>query len=250
MTYAIHLGLPALLFECPANSDAISQLSRIINSKITFLGGFQNLPQLWIQIPIQSPVEMASVWRNDLENNLYEDTWFRWNQIRSQVSLDKRLAVALELNGDLPDEALLNRWAGEPVKALIISTSVFLTNRKNYPVLSKAHQMFIRNLIHKMSNDIHFVIKGHCRHSDMRHYIQYIEHIKSTQMPFDPIANFARGYEDFLQIPLQVFLFHLSRNELNFAISNSNDSLLWIIWSHVLMKCLKKTPQNTKNMEK
>ena len=32
------------------------------------------------------------------------------------------------------------RWLGEPIKTLLFHTSVFLTNKKGYPVLSKAHQ--------------------------------------------------------------------------------------------------------------
>jgi protein arginine N-methyltransferase 5 len=209
ITYAVHLGLPALLFQCPTSVSAVSQLSRIINSKLTFSGGFQNLPQFWIQIPIHSPLESCAVWRNDCQDMPSEDTWFRWHRLRSHMAVDKRLSIALELNGDLPDEALLNRWTGEPIKAVILSTSIFQTNRKDYPVLTKAHQMFIRNLMNKMSNDIHFIIKGHNRHTDMRHYIQYLEHIRNTQLPNDPVAKFAKGYEDFLQIPLQVFTNYL-----------------------------------------
>ncbi|CAG2107263.1 unnamed protein product [Medioppia subpectinata] len=210
ITYAVHLGLPALLFQCPSSVEGISQLSRLINSKITSLGGFQNLPQFWIQIPIHSPVESSEVWRNDSDdNNHMEDTWFRWQRIRSHMAVDRRVAIALELNGDLPDETSLSRWAGEPVKAVVISTSIFQTNRKEYPVLTKTHQIFIRNLITKMSNDIHFIIKGHNRHTDMRHYIQYLEHIRNTQLPHDQVANFAKGYEDFLQIPLQPLMDNL-----------------------------------------
>lgn len=32
------------------------------------------------------------------------------------------------------------RWCGEPLKAVIVPTSVFSTNKRGYPVLSKAHQ--------------------------------------------------------------------------------------------------------------
>ena len=206
ITYAVHLGLPALLFECPASVTAITQLSRILNSKLTFSGGFQNLPQFWVQIPIHSPIESSNSWRNDFVDQEFEDTWFRWHRLRSHITIDKRVAIALELNEQLPDQTVLNRWAGEPVKAVILPTSIFTTNRRSYPVLTKAHQMFIRNLITKMSNDIHFIIKGHNRHNDIKHYTQYIDHIRSTQLPSDVIAQFARGYEDYLQIPLQVFL--------------------------------------------
>jgi hypothetical protein len=49
----------------------------------------------------------------------------------------------LELTPDLPDNPKeLARWEGEPVQALIFPTDIFLTNKKGFPCLSKAHQDF------------------------------------------------------------------------------------------------------------
>lgn len=38
---------------------------------------------------------------------------------------------------DLPSREVLQRWRGEPVRAVIFPTPIFLTNKKGYPVLSK-----------------------------------------------------------------------------------------------------------------
>ena len=35
------------------------------------------------------------------------------------------------------------RWRGEPVKALLIPTRIFTTNKRGFPVLSKGHQDLI-----------------------------------------------------------------------------------------------------------
>jgi hypothetical protein len=32
------------------------------------------------------------------------------------------------------------RWKGEPVKSLLLPTKIFSSNKRGYPVLSKAHQ--------------------------------------------------------------------------------------------------------------
>jgi hypothetical protein len=45
-----------------------------------------------------------------------------------------------EMTEDLPGREILQRWRGEPVRALIFPTSIFLTNKKGYPVLSKARR--------------------------------------------------------------------------------------------------------------
>ena len=41
---------------------------------------------------------------------------------------------------------MIDRWCGEPVKAVLINTSVFLSNKKGFPVLSRAHQNTVKKL--------------------------------------------------------------------------------------------------------
>lgn len=76
---------------------------------------------------------------NSKENN----TWYWWKKLRTLCSENSRLGVALELTEDLPDEEEIERWYSEPVRAIIIPTSLFLTNKNGFPVLSKPHQKFL-----------------------------------------------------------------------------------------------------------
>lgn len=55
--------------------------------------------------------------------------------------------VALEIGADLPSNHVIDRWLGEPIKAAILPTSIFLTNKKGFPVLSKMHQRLIFRLL-------------------------------------------------------------------------------------------------------
>lgn len=68
----------------------------------------------------------------------------RWSSLRSLCDNSKRLGVALALTADLPPLSVIDRWMSEPIKAVTISTSLFLTNKKGYPVLPKAHQHVIK----------------------------------------------------------------------------------------------------------
>ncbi len=52
----------------------------------------------------------------------------------------------LEITQDLPSDAAIDRWIAEPVKAALLSTSVFVMNRKGYPVLPKSHQDVVKRL--------------------------------------------------------------------------------------------------------
>lgn len=45
------------------------------------------------------------------------------------------LPIALEISTELPSEEELVRWCGEPVKAAILPTSLFLTNKKGQEIL-------------------------------------------------------------------------------------------------------------------
>ena len=65
----------------------------------------------------------------------------------------KKLGVALELTCDLPSNDVIERWLGEPIKTVILPTKVFLTNRKGYPVLSKAHQVVVQRLFKVVCTD-------------------------------------------------------------------------------------------------
>lgn len=69
----------------------------------------------------------------------------RWNTFRSLCDWSKKLDVLLEVTADLPEDEMIQRWLAEPVKAVLVSTSLFLTNKKGYPVLSKAHQAVLRS---------------------------------------------------------------------------------------------------------
>ena len=52
--------------------------------------------------------------------------------------------LALEITVDLPADKFIDRWFGEPIRAIIVPTSIFITNKKGYPALSPSHQACIR----------------------------------------------------------------------------------------------------------
>ena len=70
----------------------------------------------------------------------------RWNTFRTMCDHSKKVGIALELTADLPEPEVLDQWFGEPIKACIVPTSIFLTNKKGYPVLSRAHQAVVKRL--------------------------------------------------------------------------------------------------------
>ena len=54
----------------------------------------------------------------------------------------------LELGPDLPeDDEEIERWCGEPLRAVVLPTAIFMTNKKGYPTLSRRHQVVLAKLL-------------------------------------------------------------------------------------------------------
>lgn len=64
------------------------------------------------------------------ENEAWNEPWLWWTKFHERMGWDKRIGVVIELSADLPSQEVLNRWLGEPIKAVIIPTSLFMSNKK------------------------------------------------------------------------------------------------------------------------
>jgi len=73
--------------------------------------------------------------------------WQVWNTVQSLTSYHPRLSVALQLPKILPSGALIRQWFAEPVRVILCSANIFLSNNKGYPVLSKAHQQLLNSFL-------------------------------------------------------------------------------------------------------
>ncbi|KAJ8666933.1 hypothetical protein QAD02_008595 [Eretmocerus hayati] len=206
LALATHLGLCALTFRLNGDLEKNLNFARIIYDKLAATLHFQ--AQVWVQVPMENPKKQAYTYREDkdIDSLEIESPWQWWNQFRVVCDFDKKLIVALIVSHDLPDQEEIDRWLGEPVKCLIIPTTVFITNKKGYPVLSKAHQGLIRKFC---PLDVQFVISGANRHQCMAHYYHYIDYLWKNWQPNGPIERFARGFEDYLQCPLQPLMDNL-----------------------------------------
>uniref|UniRef100_A0A673KWM4 Protein arginine N-methyltransferase 5 n=1 Tax=Sinocyclocheilus rhinocerous TaxID=307959 RepID=A0A673KWM4_9TELE len=129
-------------------------------------------------------------------------------RILTLCDYNKRICLAIEIEADLPSDTLIDKWLGEPIKAAILPTSIFLTNKKGFPVLSKAHQRIIFRLF---KLEAQFIFTGENRHNekDLRSYLQYLEYLNQNRPAPNAYEHFAKGYEDYLQSPLQPLMDNL-----------------------------------------
>lgn len=206
MTFASHLNLCAISVRLTSINHI--NLARALFSKVMNPYSYQ----IWIRVPMESPMVQAMEYRKDipdkeaLQKEKINNPWEWWNVFRSVCNYNRRLGLALEVTADIPSAEEITRWLGEPVRSLIIPTSLFLTNKKGYPVLSRAHQNVLRQFV---PLGVQAVVTGSVVHGSVQYYQQYIEHLWQSVKLTDPLVGFARGYEDFLQCPLQPLMDNL-----------------------------------------
>uniref|UniRef100_A0A1D1ZXU6 PRMT5 TIM barrel domain-containing protein n=1 Tax=Auxenochlorella protothecoides TaxID=3075 RepID=A0A1D1ZXU6_AUXPR len=187
--WAAHLSLQACILPGAGGPNQ----ARILNQALLTLTGMA----LWVRVRLGGP----------------EDAWEEWNTLRFACAHSTRLGAVLEVGAQLPSEASLARWSGENVKAIVVPTHAFTTNKRGYPVLPKKHQAFLTSML-KLG--VQVVLRGAPRHTPpggdesdaglklpsnpLRPYWEYLSflfrkgEIAAEQQPAE------LAYRDFLQV--------------------------------------------------
>ena len=161
LAFALHLSLPAICIRLTSCENM--QLSQLLNFALLNT----HVQQIWARVPLRSPYdacdrdlinEHTAVQAEPQCDTNVRDTWEWWNQLRCLCDNNKKLAVVLELNSKtIEDDDVIRRWVGEPLKAVVLPTNIFLTNKKGYPVLSRENQIVVHKFF-KLS--VQFIITG------------------------------------------------------------------------------------------
>ncbi|KAI4470443.1 protein arginine n-methyltransferase 5 [Holotrichia oblita] len=226
--FASHLGLPAILLGIhqPRNSN----LAQILYNKFILGANYQ----VWITLPMVHPTQFSPICALDEKQN----SWEWWNDLRRYCNYDKRLGLALEMPESIyaPTDLELERWAGEPVKGLIISTSLFKLNQHKQPVLSRAHQDIVQKFL---SIDVQYIIKGPVlEDTTYRQYNSYIHFLGKKLYHSSAMTEFVQGCEDYLQNPLQPLTEHL---ETMIYEVFERDQVKYVEYQRAIQKALEDT---------
>jgi protein arginine N-methyltransferase 5 len=147
LEWAAHLTVQACLLPPPTLASrrkygycGPNYAQAIVN---TIINGGNSLA-LWLHIPLMDEESLCS--ESDMEGTEGQerfkphDWWETWNYIRCACHHHAKLGIALEVGPNVCSEQKLSRWWGEPLKALLLRTDAFITNKKGYPTLPKRHQ--------------------------------------------------------------------------------------------------------------
>ncbi|KAL3276952.1 hypothetical protein HHI36_012317 [Cryptolaemus montrouzieri] len=227
--FAYHLGVPAIQIHLKQRNNL--NLARIIYQKI--LSSYTL--SIWLTIPMVHLSRYSTLCGPDEK----EDTWDWWNDFRIHCRYEKRLGLVLELPDvkHIPSPCEIDRWLGEPVKALLINTSLFILNTHGKPVLPKIHQEIIQKF---MALDVQYIIKTNST-GDISMYNKYISFL--GRKLYTPNENEAvyKGMEDFLQNPLQPLSEHLDTNIYEVF---EKDQIKYTTYQNAIQKALQAVPED------
>ncbi|DAZ97411.1 TPA: hypothetical protein N0F65_011295 [Lagenidium giganteum] len=254
IAWASHLSVPAVLLPTPS-AQKCSNYARVLNQSATQA---QYL-QFWVRVPLttrphplavcasnrQGPSSDKCVEGDDDAASFSEvddngpSPWEAWDALRSMCEYHPKVGVALELTADLPSPEELKRWLGEPVRAVIVPTDIFLTNRKGYPALSQRHQRFVMELF---QYKIQFYLKGRPHHRGrFLPYVQYLHYLHSKKPAVDAKALFEAPYLDYLQAPLQPLMDNLESQTYE---TFEQDAFKYQQYEKAVAKALAQTPED------
>ncbi|KAI0070415.1 PRMT5-domain-containing protein [Panus rudis PR-1116 ss-1] len=226
LAYASYLNIQTVILPPPRSRTHVASYARTLNAALKAVPYMQ----LSVRIPIYDPPRVSP---SKSKTNLNGDggekmilgmldqtsiaSWEIWDTIRTVCGYDARVTLTLDLTPPLPTElAVLQQWVAEPTRFLYIPATTFIANAKGYPVLPKPTQNFIRDVM-KIHPTIILSGTSSGRHAKggEQVYAQYIRHLEKTSpavkaaMTAGTVENFAQGYQDYLQAPLQPLMDNL-----------------------------------------
>lgn len=206
VAWASHLTLQSVLVP-PPGAQAVNY-ARCINQAVLAAPHVH----IWVRVPLTHPARgdqaaaapaeeaAAAAADGDEETSSGCGAWASWNRLRCLCEHVPNVGVALQLTADLPDDPEeMARWCGEPVRAVLIPASIFLTNRKGYPTLSRRHQAALQQL---MPHRPQLVVSGRpdAHGEGLGAHVQYLRFLVSKLSPLTQQEKYEAPYYDFLQV--------------------------------------------------
>ncbi|KZW02744.1 Skb1 methyltransferase [Exidia glandulosa HHB12029] len=227
ISYAAYLNVHTFILPTPRNRAHAPDYARAVNAAFAACG-----PHSFVQVSIRIPIFDPTAFRSSSSfvhappttqsvhgspSSDFSVTWEMWDIIRTACAYSTRLSITLDLTPPLPATlGVLQRWAAEPTRHIFLPASTFIPNAKGYPVLTKATQAFLRDIIkYRPTIILSNTAAGVHTNGGESAYSQYVRHLEKTSPALQAmetpgtLENFAKGYMDYLQAPLQPLMDNL-----------------------------------------
>lgn len=208
--WAIHMGIPAVILPL-SPSGGISEYARVILS-LGLEAQASNL-QIWIR----TPLNVLSI---ENYGNLHQlcDGLSNIGMILEIEPISTMNSAAATVGTQM---ILIHKTIGMQLKAITLSTKLFLTNKKGYPTLAKSHQVLFTEIMKRVGRTLRVLVEGPSMHDEVpsagdtkcMSYLQYIRHLRTRDEIIAALdteeATLETPYLDSLQRPLQPLKDHL-----------------------------------------
>ena len=205
LAYASFVGIANVVIPSPQSRTRVAQYAAVVHALLQSLSPFMHIS---IHMPMKEDSATASS-ASSLSLDTTEGTfdefslWEVWQTIQRLCNYHPRLSLALQITPTLPSALLIDRFFAEPVRIVVLAADIFLANAKGWPVLSRSHQA----LVHKYmalkpvtllkNTELAATKGGHTA------FLVYMRHLHASRPAVSVTEQFAAGYQDFLQVPLQ-----------------------------------------------
>eukprot|EP01065_Artemidia_motanka_P031664 TRINITY_DN3816_c0_g1_i1.p1 TRINITY_DN3816_c0_g1~~TRINITY_DN3816_c0_g1_i1.p1 ORF type:complete len:649 (+),score=214.30 TRINITY_DN3816_c0_g1_i1:113-2059(+) len=224
--YAAHCTLPSVLIPLPQKNSP--NLARQIMASLlqsSYLG-------IWVRVPLHIAGENP------------DEAWLRWNSLRTLCHNHSRLSVVLEMTSTMPRPDILKRWAAEPVRGIMIDTSIFQLREDGCALPQQQYDFLMTLHMHKVQ--VIFTGKPHAQITrvgqDLRYYKSYVQKMRQT-ITLSPQQQYEAPYQDYLQAPLQPLMDNLESQTYEVF---EKDPVKYARYEEAVFECLQDMKKQDK----
>eukprot|EP01084_Bolivina_argentea_P162481 282759_1 len=196
LDWALHLGIYSVILPSPSHSKNESTELKTSDSDDTGL-------ELAVQYAsaIISAFKSRGQMTGIIPISFSSNGWKLWKTLSRLLRDIKTVRPALVIEQNVPSKELVQQWFAEGVQIFFLSENVFLSNKKGFPVLSKAHQKLLHRFLRWTDTTIMVSTSG--TKKVKKRYAQYLEHLRSNTKALSSMESDAKPFWDILQSPLQ-----------------------------------------------
>lgn len=202
---AEYLKIDTIIIELPIypiiGEVRIDNMCRIMN---------QYLPYYPVKVMARVPLVMYSKNPVPLEEGKPKTNiaWQAYQKFKRLCNYNTQISLCIDITRDLADDKNVERWCAENIKMVTVSKSLFLTNKKGFPVLSKAHQRVVKKF---MTYRVKITLVGDHPKDNLEDYHKYLCYLFKNHAIFKTEEErMDVQYQNYLQQPLQPLMHNLS----------------------------------------
>ena len=264
LRWAAHMNIPAVILPQLTqrrndSSSTLSSYARLLAS-LAAEASASNV-QLWLRVPFdpQALTAFDTLYHNaDMPANLGCLICFTNNNNNNTNTAE------CDATSTASAMTTLHKFIGCNTRAISLDTSVFLTNKRGYPTLSKAHQILFTTFMKRLGKTLRVLVEGGQRHFPVvaEHisslsrssddalspngltgcltYVQYLRHLRArpevVAILDSPEAVMETAYLDQLQSPLQPLA-----DDLEFCTYETfeKDNAKYLGYQRAIQQCLQ-----------